>query len=309
MYFSGTEKRYYQYSKYLRNKFQTKVYKITLNAGFGCPNRDGTKSFGGCLFCDEAGSFSRCYDADFSIKNQVDIAIKFLEERFKAKKFISYFQSYTNTYAPLDVLEKTYSEAFCDDRIVGLSIGTRPDCVDRDKIALISSFAQDKEVWIEYGLQSSSDKTLKLINRSSTFQDFANAIEMTKGHGIKTCAHVILGLPEETEEDMLNTAKDIAHMGIDGIKLHVLCILKNTKLEKLYNEKKIFPMEEDRYVELVCKFLELLPKNMIVQRLTGNGYSLDLIGPKWLDGKFTTLTKIDNYFAEHNSCQGAKFFS
>ena len=132
---------------------------------------------------------------------------------------------------------------------------------------------------------------------------------MTKGHGIKTCAHVILGLPEETEEDMLNTAKDIAHMGIDGIKLHVLCILKNTKLEKLYNEKKIFPMEEDRYVELVCKFLELLPKNMIVQRLTGNGYSLDLIGPKWLDGKFTTLTKIDNYFAEHNSCQGAKFFS
>ena len=179
--------------------------------------------------------------------------------------------------------------------------------MDKEKIKLISSFAQDKEVCIEYGLQSSSDKTLNLINRSSTFKDFVDAIEITRGSGIKTCAHVILGLPGETEEDMLKTAKDISNLGVDGIKLHVLCILKNTKLEKLYNDKKIFPMEEDRYVELVCKFLELLPKSMVVQRLTGNGYSFELIGPKWLDGKFTTLTKIDNWFKSHNSYQGARY--
>ena len=307
MYFSGTEKRYYQYSKYLRNKFQTKVYKITLNAGFGCPNRDGTKSFGGCIFCDDTGSFSRAHNGIIPIREQVNVAIQNLSERFGAKKFISYFQSYTNTYADINTLEKTYSEAFCDDRIVGLSIGTRPDCVDKEKINMISSFAKDKEVWIEYGLQSSSDKTLKLINRSSTFKDFTEAVEITKNKNIKICTHVILGLPDENEQEMLNTAKDIAALDIDGIKIHVLCVLKNTKLENLYNKGKIKVLDEDKYVELVCKFLELLPKNMVIQRLAGNGFKNDLIAPRWLGAKFDTLNKIDKWLADKNTCQGAKF--
>ena len=184
------EKRYYSYSEYLRKTFAKKVYKITLDAGFYCPNRDGKISFGGCLFCDEVGSFSRCNDIELTIQEQIKTSIEKLSNQFKAEEFIAYFQSYSNTYGSVEKLKEIYDSVFFDDRIVGISIGTRPDCVDSEKLDLISTY---KNPWIEYGLQSANDETLCLINRGHDFNCFKNAVIETKKRGIKVCAHIILG--------------------------------------------------------------------------------------------------------------------
>ncbi len=306
MFSDNSGKRYNTFSQYLKDKFGEKVYKVTLNAGLGCPNRDGTKSFGGCIFCDDEGSFSRAHDADLSIEKQLVTGISTLEARFKAKKFIAYLQSYSNTYAPVEVLKKIYDAAVNNERVVGLSIGTRPDCVDEAKIELVSSYTAKREVWIEYGLQSIKDKTLKLINRSHTAQEFIDAVRLTQNKGIKISAHVILGLQGETKEDMLDTAKALADIGIDGVKLHALCVLKNSKLEPMYNSGELRILEEDEYVDLACSFMELLPENVLIHRLAGNGYKKALLAPLWLGQKFKTLNKIDEWFVSNNSCQGNK---
>src|SRR5574344_1057719 len=197
MFFNNTDKRYNQYSAYLKQKFGVKVYKVTLDAGFSCPNRDGTISKGGCIFCDESGSFSQAHSNNLSIQEQLDIGTKNLDERFKAKKFMSYFQAYTNTYKPVKELEKIYNSALVHPDIVGLSIGTRPDCVDQEKLNLIASYKDDFYTWIEFGLQSVHDKTLKLINRGHDFDCFLRAYEKTKERGINTCVHIIFNLPSQ----------------------------------------------------------------------------------------------------------------
>ena len=304
MFTDNSGKRYRTYSQYLKDLFGEKVYKVTLNANLGCPNRDGTKSFGGCIFCDETGSFSRAHDENLSIKNQLITGIENLEKRFHAKKFIAYLQSYSNTYGEISLLKQIYDDAINNPKVVGLSIGTRPDCVDKEKIDLISTYSKDKEVWIEYGLQSIHDKTLELINRSHTAQDFINAVKLTQNQGIKISAHVILGLVNETKSEMLETAKALADIGIDGVKLHALCVLKNSKLEPLYKSGELRILEEDEYVDLACSFMELLPENVIIHRLAGNGYKKSLLAPLWLGQKFKTLNKIDNWFEINNSWQG-----
>ena len=184
MEFNGTDKRYNQFSEFLKNKFGAKVYKITLDAGFSCPNRDGTISRDGCIFCDDGGSFSQAHSNKLSIEEQVNTGAETLTKRFKAQKFMSYFQAFSNTYKPVNELEKIYKSALCRDDIVGISIGTRPDCVDNDKLALISSFTPDYYTWIEYGLQSVHDKTLLKINRGHDYKTFLNAYEKTKSKGI-----------------------------------------------------------------------------------------------------------------------------
>lgn len=304
MFQDNSGKRYRTYSQYLKDKFGEKIYKVTLNANLGCPNRDGTKSFGGCIFCDDVGSFSQAHDLNLSISEQVSTGIDNLEKRFHAKKFIAYLQSYSNTYGNIQTLKPIYDATVNNDKIVGLSIGTRPDCVDEEKIDLIQTYTDTKEVWIEYGLQSINDKTLMLINRSHTAQEFINAVKITQNKGIKISAHVILGLKGENREDMMRTAKALADLGIDGVKLHSLCILKNSKLEPLYEKGEWTVLEEDEYVDLVCSFMELLPENVIIHRLAGNGYKKSLLAPLWLGQKFKTLNKIDNWFEEHNSWQG-----
>ena len=309
MYTDNSGKRYNSFSQYLKDRFGEKVYKVTINANLGCPNRDGTKSYGGCIFCDDSGSFSRAHDADLDIKEQLLTGISTLEKRFKAQKFIAYLQSYSNTYADVPVLKKIYDDSIDNDRVVGLSIGTRPDCVDEAKINLISSYTDKKEVWIEYGLQSIHDKTLIAINRSHTAQEFIDAVNLTKNKGIKISAHVILGLQGETKEDMLQTAKALADVGIDGVKLHALCVLKNSKLEKFYNDGSLRVLQEDEYVDLACSFMELLPENVIIHRLAGNGYKQALLAPLWLGQKFKTLNKIDEWFECNNSWQGRKYIS
>ena len=304
--FNNTDKRYNQYSAHLKNKFGVKVYKITLDAGFSCPNRDGTISTGGCIFCDEGGSFSQAHSNLLSIEEQVEEGIKTLSQRFKAQKFMSYFQAYSNTYKPVNELENIYNSALNHPDIVGISIGTRPDCVDREKIKLISSYKDDYYTWIEYGLQSIHNKTLKRINRGHDFDCFLKAYEKTKEAGINVCVHVIFGL-WETHDEIMQTAQKLAELNVDGVKIHMLCALENTKLSQIYKEGGIEFMNEDEYVQTVCDFLEYLPDTTTIHRLAGNGLSTELIAPKWLSKKFDCLNKIDKEFIKRNTYQGIKF--
>lgn len=299
-----TKERYNKFSTYLKEKYGTKVYKITLDAAFSCPNRDGTISNKGCIFCDESGSFSNCHSSKLSIKQQVKTAIENLPKRFHAKKFIAYFQAYSNTYASVDKLKSIYDDAFCDERVIGISIGTRPDCVDEEKIKLISSY---KNTWIEYGLQSVHDRTLKLINRGHDYKCFLDAYKLSKNYGINVCAHIILGLPGETKDDMLKTAYELAKLKIDGVKFHCLTVLKNTRLSKIYFENKIKLLSEDEYCNILCDFLEILPPSTVIQRTAGTGLVSELIAPLWIKNKFETQNKVDKFLIERNTYQGAKY--
>ena len=296
--FNNTDKRYNQYSAHLKNKFGVKVYKITLDAGFSCPNRDGTISTGGCIFCDEGGSFSQAHSNLLSIEQQVSVGAENLKKRFKAEKFMSYFQAYSNTYKPVQELEKIYNSALNHPDIVGISIGTRPDCIDDEKIKLISSYKDNYYTWIEYGLQSIHNKTLKKINRGHDFDCFLRAYEKTKTAGINVW---------ETHDEIIETAQKLAELGVDGVKIHMLCALKNTKLAQIYENGGIDFMGEDEYVQTVCDFLEYLPSSTTIHRLAGNGLSSELIAPQWLGKKFDCLNKIDREFIKRSSHQGSKF--
>lgn len=303
MLFNDTDKRYNQYSAYLKNKFGAKVYKITLDAGFSCPNRDGTISTGGCVFCDDGGSFSQAHSNLLSVEEQVEEGIKTLSARFKAKKFMSYFQAYSNTYKPVNELEKIYNSSLSNPDVIGLSIGTRPDCVDDEKLNLIASYKDDYYTWVEYGLQSVHDKTLKRINRGHDFDCFLRAYEKTKEKGINVCAHVILGL-WESHDEIMKTAQMLSDLKVDGVKLHMLCALENTKLAELYGKGEIDFMSEEDYVQTICDFLEYLPSDTTIHRLAGNGLKKNLLAPKWLGKKLDCLNKIDRELISRNSFQG-----
>ena len=221
---------------------------------------------------------------------------------------MSYFQAYTNTYKPVNELERIYKSALNHPDVVGLSIGTRPDCVEDDKLSLISDIAQDYYTWVEYGLQSIHNKTLKKINRGHDFDCFLKAYERTKEKGINVCTHVIFGL-WETRDEILETAQKLAELKVDGVKIHMLCALKDTKLAKLYENKEIDFMSEEEYVNLVCDFLEILPKTTTIHRLAGNGLKKNLIAPRWLGAKLDCLNKIDRELLKRNSYQGSKHFT
>lgn len=298
-----TKKRYYQFSEYLKTKFGKKVYKITLDAGFNCPNRDGTISSGGCIFCDDGGSFSRAHSNILSVQEQVLTGINTLSTRFKAQKFMSYFQAYSNTYKPVDELKQIYDSALCHEDVVGLSIGTRPDCVDEKKLDLIATYTDKYETWIEYGLQSIHDKTLKFINRGHDFDTFLKAYNQTKERGINVGVHVILGLPNETRDNMLETIKMLSDLKVDGVKFHCLCVFPNTKLFDMYQENKIKLLEEEEYIELACDCLEILPEKTTIHRLGGNGLQAIKVAPAWLNKKFEILNKIDAELERRESWQ------
>lgn len=307
MFFDKNNKRYNLFSSYLKKKFNEKVYKVTLDAGFSCPNRDGTMSSSGCIFCDDSGSFSQAHSNKLDVEKQLEVGMETLKKRFKAKKFLSYFQAYSNTYKPVDKLKLLYDKALTPDDVVGLSIGTRPDCVDDEKLDLIASYSKTKEVWLEFGLQSANDKTLKMINRGHDYKCFENAYLKAKDRNINVCVHVILGLMNETYDEIMYTAKTLAKLNVDGIKFHMLCVLKNTQLEKIYNKNKFELLNEDEYVDLVCDFLEVLPPTTTIHRIAGNGLNKLLIEPHWIMNKFETLNKIDRTLEKRNSYQGMKY--
>ncbi len=299
-------KRYNAFSDHLKQKFGAKVYKITLDAGFSCPNRDGTISNCGCIFCDDGGSFSQAHSNLLSIEEQVNTGAKTLSERFGAQKFMSYFQAFSNTYKPVQELEKIYTASLHHPDIVGLSIGTRPDCVDEDKLKLISSFTSDYYTWIEYGLQTVHDKTLIKINRGHDYKCFLEAYEKTKEAGINICLHVILNL-FETYDEMMQTAQTIAKLEPEGVKIHMLCALEGTKLAEIYRAGELEFMSQDEYVSTVCDFLEYLPPQTTIHRLAGNGLRTELVAPRWIGKKLDTLNRIDREFIRRDSRQGTKF--
>lgn len=304
--FNNTDKLYNQFSALLKQKFGVKVYKITLDANFSCPNRDGTLSTGGCIFCDEGGSFSQAHSNLLSVSEQVEVGVKTLSERFKAQKFMSYFQAYSNTYKPVKELETIYNSALQNDKVIGLSIGTRPDCVDDEKLDLIAGYKDDYYTWVEYGLQSIHDKTLKRINRGHDFDCFLKAYEKTKERGINVCVHVIFGL-WETRDEIMQTAQKLAELKVDGVKIHMLCALENTKLAQLYEQKAIDFMSEREYIETVCDFLEYLPPETSIHRLAGNGLKKNLIAPRWLGKKLDCLNQIDRELLARGTFQGFKY--
>lgn len=306
MEFNGTDKRYNQFSAYLKNRYGAKVYKITIDAGFSCPNRDGHISTGGCIFCDEGGSFSQAHSNRLSVEEQVIVGAQTLATRFKAQKFMSYFQAYSNTYKPVNELEKIYSSSLKYKDVIGLSIGTRPDCIDEDKLKLISSYKDDYYTWIEYGLQTIHDKTLKKINRGHDFDTFLRAYEKTKEYGINVCVHVIFGM-WETHDEMMQTAQKLAELGVDGVKIHMLVALEGTKLANMYKNNEIDFMSEEEYINTVCDFLEYLPQSTTIHRLAGNGLKKELIAPRWIGKKLDCLNKIDREFLRRNSWQSYKY--
>ncbi len=300
-------KRYNDLNTYFRSLFGCRVHKITIDAGFACPNRDGTLSRSGCIFCNNRGSGTGAHAAGLSVTEQLRAGRKVLSRRYKATKFIAYFQAYTNTYAPLDRLKKLYDEALAEDYIVGLSVGTRPDCVNPDVLGLLENYTDRYLIWLEYGVQSALDKTLALINRGHDFACVEKAIEMTKNRGVKICAHIILGLPGETAADMLHTAEVVGRLGIDAVKIHLLYVVKNTPLVGMLAKGAYHCMEQQEYVDRVCDVLERLPEDMIIQRLTGDPHPADLVAPLWAMRKRETLAAIQKTMADRDSWQGKYF--
>ena len=296
--------RYYDLNSYLRKTFGCRVQKIAIDAGLSCPNRDGKISRRGCIFCNSRGSGTGAFKNKISITDQILMAKKNLGRRYKAKKFMAYFQSFSNTYATVAKLEKIYDEALSVEDIVGISIGTRPDCINDNILNLIQNYTKEYLVWMEYGLQSVHDKTLNFINRGHNFQCFKKAVEATRQRNIKICTHVILGLPDENKKDMLETAKTISVMGIDGIKIHLLYVVRGTELEKLYLNGEHRCLEMDEYADIVTDFLELIPKNIIVHRLTSKPHKEELIAPLWSLEKNTTHNMIKETLKKRDALQG-----
>jgi len=297
-------KRYNDFNTYLRDIFGCRVQKITIDAGFSCPNRDGTITTGGCIYCNDRGSGSGACARGLSITEQIIQGKRALSKRYKAKKFIAYFQSFSNTYAPTSQLKSLYEEALAVDDVVGLSIGTRPDCVDEPVLALLQEYSTNSLIWIEYGLQSAHDTTLAFINRGHDFKCFVQAVDATRNRGIKICAHVILGLPHESKNHMLATADAIAGLGIDGIKLHLLYVIKGTRLADLYGQGTYKCLEQQEYIDLVCDFLERIPQDMVVQRLTGDPHPQELVAPMWSLKKTETIALIQATLDARDSWQG-----
>ena len=297
-------KLYNDYSTYLKDRYGCKVYRIGLDGGFTCPNRDGTKGKAGCIYCNGNGSRAAYTNPCDDIRKQLAARIEYLKKTKAAMKFIAYFQAFTNTYAPVERLKKIYDQALGFDEIVGISIGTRPDTIDRGKLKLISSYLDRFEVWVEFGLQSIHNRTLEKIKRGHTFEDFLTAFELTKQNGIPVSAHVILGLPGETRADMIETAKSLSKLKVDGVKIHLLHVLKGSLIEKLYADGKIAVMAQSEYVELVCDFLEHLSPEIIIQRLTGEGDRSNHIAPGWALDKVGTINKIRAVLKKRGSCQG-----
>ena len=300
-------KRFYSFSDYLLNTFGKKVYKISLSAGFSCPNRDGKIGTKGCIFCSEGGS------GDFScnLLQGTDIAIENAKLKVKNKtnenSFIAYFQSFTNTYAPKEKLEALFTPIIQREDIVALAIATRPDCLPNDVVDLLSKLNKIKPVIIELGLQTIHENSAKLINRGYTLPVFEDALLRLKAVNLHTVIHLIVGIPGESKEMIFQTAEYIARSEADGIKLHLLHVLKNTELEKMYNCGQFRTLEKQEYIELVANIIERMPKNKVIHRLTGDAPKNLLVAPLWSADKKDVLNSINKYFNENNVIQGKKY--
>lgn len=301
------DKRFHTWNYEMREQFGTKVFKVMLDAGFTCPNRDGSIAIGGCTFCSARGS------GDFAGLRRDDLVTQFnkIRDRQHLKwpeaKYIGYFQAYTNTYAPVDRLRECYEVILEQPGVVGLSIATRPDCLPDDVVEYLAELNERTYLWVEMGLQTVHDETSRLINRAHDTQCFLDGVDKLRKHGIRTCAHIIYGLPGETHEMMMDSARAVARMDVQGIKIHLLHLMRKTPMVKQYEAGLLRFLEQDEYIKLVVDSLEYLPPEMIVHRLTGDAPRDLLIGPMWSMKKWEVLNGIDAELKARNTWQGKKW--
>ena len=297
--------RIHTFGTYMRKIYGKNVSKVNVDAGFTCPNRDGTVARGGCIFCNNDSFRPDACKPITPLGQQIKNGIRYTSRRYKAELFLVYFQPFTNTHAPVETLERLYREALSHDRVIGLAIGTRPDSVDEEKLALLEELARDHFILVEYGLQSVHDHTLKLINRGHTYKQFLDTVTMSAGRGIHIGAHIILGIPGETRDDMLYAADEMSRLPVEFLKLHQLQVIKNTPLEQSYIESPFPVFEYEEYISFVCDFLERLSPEIQIQRFCATAPLDILIAPRWSLSRHHLLLDIRNKMIDRNSYQGA----
>ncbi len=303
--FSDTNKRYYTMDYFLRQKFGKKACKIPIDAGFTCPNRDGTKGFGGCTFCSEKGSGEFTLGNGHSITEQIDAGAKMMHQKWEDAILIPYFQSFTNTYAPVTVLREKYTEALSNPLCNGICIATRPDCITNEISVLLHKIAEEQFLMLELGLQTIHDKTADVLNRRYGYADFLKTYDMVKDLFI--CVHLINGLPGEDHKMMLDSAKALAELKPSAIKFHALYIVEGTQMSKSYLRGEFDTITKEEYVNTVCDQLEVLPPQTVIERVTGDGACNTLIAPEWSRKKLTVQNEIDKELYRRQSYQGIKF--
>lgn len=297
------EKPYHSLDYMLRERFGEKVYKVTLNGGMSCPNRDGKLGTRGCIFCSAGGSGDFAADSSLSITEQIDRQISILSAKRPIHKYIAYFQAFTNTYAPVEYLEKIFTEALSHPGIVALSIGTRPDCLGKDVVTLLSRLNRQKPVWVELGLQTIHEKTAAYIRRGYPLSCFEDAVKRLRSEDIEVIVHTILGLPGESTQDILNTMEYLNHQDIQGIKLQLLHVLRGTDLASDYEKGLFCTYERDEYISLVISCLEHLRPDMVIHRITGDGPKDLLISPLWASRKREVLNLLHHQMKENHNYQ------
>lgn len=289
--------KYTTLNSHLKEKFGCKVYKISLDCGFTCPNRDGTLGYGGCIFCSEGGSGDFAESRSMSVTEQIESGKEKVKNKIKSGKYIAYFQAFTNTYADVNTLEKLYTEAINHPDIVALSVATRPDCLEQEKVELLGRLNKIKPIFVELGLQTVNEKTAKYIRRGYTLNVYDDAVERLHEQGINVVTHIIIGLPYETKEDMLSSVKYVCKV-TDGIKLQLLHILKGTDLAKDYCEHKFEVLTLEEYTDIIAECVKIIPENVVIHRLTGDGAKKDLIAPLWSANKKKVLNTINKRLSE-----------
>lgn len=299
-------KKYYTLNCFLREKFGEKVFKVPLDAGFTCPNRDGSISKGGCIFCSERGSGDFAGDNNNLIEQFYEVKAM-MNKKWREGKYIAYFQAYTNTYAPVDVLRAKYESIIKLPDVIGLAIATRPDCLNEEVLELLEEINRKTYLWVELGLQTVHPKTALLINRGYALDSYIDSVKQLKKRKIEVVTHAIMGLPGESISDMLETVNFIANTETQGIKLHLLHLLKNTELAALYERGEFKLMEMDEYVDLIVDCIERIPQDMVIHRITGDGPRKTLIGPLWSLKKWEVLNAIDHQLMDRDTWQGKKF--
>ena len=302
--YTSDNKRYHTFNYYLKNKYKCKVAKVIIDGHLTCPNIDGTKGHGGCTYCSNMGSGDSNNYSNKSILEQYKSNKKIMDNKWPNDLYIPYFQSHSNTYTDLNHLKEMIEPFINDKEVAEISLATRCDCLNDDIVEYLNNVCDTKQIWLELGLQTSNDNTEKYLNRCYLFKDFKDAINKLKNTKIKICVHIIDGLPFESEIDMLNTIKDINTLPIHAVKIHMLHIIKGTKMEKIFKENNLSLLSRDKYIEIVVKQLELLRPEIIVERLTSDPIKEDLIGPSWLLNKTTLLNDIDKLMVKEDTYQG-----
>ena len=305
--YSYNNKRYHTLDYFYKNKFNSKVFKVSLNASFTCPNIDGTVGYGGCIYCSNLGSGEFAGDKSKDLITQFNEVKTMMEHKWPNSKYIGYFQANTNTYAPLDILKEKYELILKQDGVIGLNIATRPDSITKEVYDYLEELNKKTNLVVELGLQTINEKTAKYINRGSTLEEFEECLNELNKRNIDVVVHIINGLPFETKEDMINTVKYLSHKKILGIKIHMLHILKDTTMFKQYLRDNFHILTKEEYVDIVCDQLEYLKEEIVINRITGDPIKEELVEPNWLIKKFGVLNEIDKEMARRNSYQGIKY--